>query len=404
MASQTGKNVVVAYKVEATYNTAPGTGSAKQLRLFASPGMKLDRALIENNEIRSDGLTSMARLGSRQAPGSYSGPLAVGAYDDILEAILRSTWVAATAVTFDNGAALTSLTVNSSSQVTFAGTTTPAAAGLRVGDVFRLTNMSTAANNSVNARVKSIAGSVVNLHGTPLTTQAADNACTLTIQRKLKNGATPTKRTFYVEEYNADTGVDVSEVFGGVKWIGFKITGTPDGLATIELQVLGASGNVLASGASPYFLSPTLNTADALVFVDATISYNGTDIANATAFELSYLTAAKAEPVIGSTVSPDIFDNDSKVSGTISLIRQDLSNVTLFLNETEVELHLMLVENESEPKDFISLYVSRVKLTSADAPLGNDGAMVEVLPFTVGAKVAATGYDATMMTISTSAT
>jgi hypothetical protein len=402
MPSQTGKNLVVAFRVEATYNTAPGTGSAEQLRLFASPGMRLDRALIENGEIRSDGLTSMARLGSRQAPGSYSGPFAVDAYDTILEAIMRSTWVAAAAVTFDNGAALTSLTVNSASQVTFAGTTTPAAAGLRNGDVFRLTNMSTAANNSVNARVKSISGSVVNLHGTPLTTQAADNACTLTIQRKLKNGSTPTKRTFYVEEYNQD--VDVSEVFGGAKWVGFKITGTPDGLATIDLQVLGASGNVLASGASPYYISPTQYTTDALVFVDATIAYNGTDIANATAFELSYMVAAKAEPVIGSTVTPDIFDNDAKLSGSISLIRQDLANVTLFLNETELELHVMLVENDSEPKDFVSLYVPRVKLTAADAPLGNDGAMIETLPWTAGAKAAATGYDATLMTISTSAT
>jgi hypothetical protein len=404
MPSQTGKNIVVAYKLQSVLGTAPGASGAKQLRLTPSPGLSLKKAAIQSNEIRSDGQTTMGRHGSREAPGSYNIELSVGSFDEILEALMRSTWVAAVPITFDSGAALTSLTVNSSSQITFAGTTTPIAAGLRVGDVFRLTNMSTGANNNVNCRVKSIAASVVNLHGTPLTTQAADSACTLTIAKKLKNGATPTKRAFYIDEYNQD--IDASEVFDWCRFVGLRIRGTPDGMAEAELTVLGATaGPPLSGGAAPYFTSPTQFTAGPLVFADATLSYNGVDIAIATAFELNLGIGAKTEPVIGSPVSPDVFDNDMRLSGSLTFIRQDLANVQKFIDETEVELHLLLVELEAEPKDFISICVPRLKLTAADAPLGNDGAMIETLPFMNGKKegAGAAGYDDSTLTISTSA-
>lgn len=400
MPSQSGSNVIVGYKVEATYNTAPGTGSAEKLR-FVSGGLSLARANIASNEIRSDGLTTMSRLGSRQVSGGYSCELSLGSFDTLLEAAMRSTWVAASTVTFDNGAALTSLEVSDTNTLTFAGTTTPAAAGIRVGDVIRLSNMSTAANNSINLRVKAVGSSTVDVHGTPLTVQAADTACSITILRKLKNGTTPTKRTFYFEEYNQD--IDVSEVFGGCKIVGFRIRGTPDGMATIELQIMGASQSVLATGDSPYYASPTEYTTIPLVFADATISFNGSDIAVATGFELNYSIGANTQPVIGTTVSPDVFDNMASLSGSLDFIRQDLANVSTFLAETEVELHLLLVEPDSEPKDCIAIYVPRIKLMNVDAPLGGDGAMVETVNWTAGAKVAATGYDGTLLTISTSA-
>lgn len=400
MANQSGKNIVVAYRVEGTYNTAPGTGSGKQLRIDASPGMSLKRNLIQNPEARSDGLSSMARLGNRMADGSYNVPMTVGGLDDILEAVMRTTWVAAVTIT-EATASLASITVPTTSTIVASGGSW-ITAGVRVGDVFRLTSFATAADDSINLRVKAVTASTITVHGTPLTVDNnADTSFTVTIMKKLKNGATPTKRTFYIEEYNQD--IDVSEVFGGCKFIGLQISGAPDGSATAVLQVLGASGAVLASGSSPYYVSPTLNSAIRLVFADASISYNGTDVANCTGFTLNYQIAAKTEPVVGASVSPDIFDNDATLTGSLSFIRQDLANVTTFINETEVALHIMLVEPESEPKDCIAIFVPRVKLTAADASLGSDGAMVETLPFVAGKSESVTGTDDTLLTISTSA-
>lgn len=401
MPSQSGKNIVVAYKVQPTVATPPGTGSAKQLRIDASPGLSLKRTTITNPEVRSDGLSSMGRLGSRMVDGSYNVPITVGGVDDLWEAVMRSTWVAAVVIT-EATASLTSITTTTSTIVAGAGSWITA--GVRVGDVVRLTNHSTAGNNSINLRVKTVTALTLTVHGTPLILNAvADTAFTLTILKKLKHGATPVKRAFYVEEYNQD--IDASEVFDYCKVVQIKVAGSPDGNATAEVSFLGLNGDVLASGASPYFLSPTLGSAIRLVFADASISYNGADILTATGFEFTIAITAKTEPVIGSTSSPDVFDNDCVVTGSLTFIRQDLANVSKFIAETEVELHILLVEPESEPKDCIAFYIPRVKLTAADAPLGGDGAMPETVPFITGKKegFSSTGYDDSLLTISTSA-
>ena len=398
--SQSGKNVVVAYAVESVYNTAPGTGGGKQLRIDASPGMSLKRALIQNPEVRSDSLSSMARLGSRMADGSYNVPITVGGLDTILEAVMRSTWVAATAIT-QATAGLTSISVPTTSTI-LASAGSWITAGVKKGDVFTLASFNTTADDAINLRVKNVTASTITVYGTPLTIDAAlDTTFTLTVMKKLKNGATATKRTFYIEEYNQD--IDVSEVFGGCKFIGLDISGSPDGTATAVVKVLGASGAVLASGSSPYYISPTLNTAIRLVFADASLAYNGSDVATCTGFQINYTVAAKTEPVVGSSVSPDIFDNDATLTGSLSFVRADLANVTQFINETELELHVLLVEPTSEPKSCLALYIPRVKLTAADASLGSDGPMVETLPFTCGKSESVTGVDDTLLTISTSA-
>ena len=404
MASQTGKNVVIAAKVEATFNTAPSAGSATQLRFNPSQGMSLTKALINSGEVRSDLLTSIARHGSRQASGSYTAELSNGSFDMLFEAVMRSTWVAATVITVDNTAPNTSFTVDTSSQFTYIGTTTLLTKGLRAGDVCRFANMSTAANNAVNVRIKSISASglVVTTYGTPLTTQGADSAATLTIMKKVKNGATATKRTFYIDEYNQD--IDLSEVYGGCRFISMKVSGSPDGMAMVEFGVLGASGAPLASGASPYFTSPTQFTSIPLVFADATVSYNGADIAIATAFELNYVIAAATQPIIGSSITPDVFDNAASLSGSISIVRQDLAALTALSAETELAINIMLVEPEAEPKDCINFYIPRVKLTAVSGSLGGDGALVDQLPWTAGVPLAATtDTDASLLTISTSA-
>jgi tail tube protein len=404
MASQTGKGIRVAYNVEATFNTAPGAGTSTQHRIV-SGGLSGKKVLIPSNEIRSDGQTAIARHGSRNVEGAYVSELSVGGFDTIFEAVMRSTWVAATAITVDNTAPNTSFQITQTNEITYVGTTTLLTKGLRVGDVCRFTNMSTAANNNINLRIKtiSVSGLVVTVHGNPLTVQGADTAATLTILKKLTRATVPTRRTFYIDEYDQD--IDLSEVFGGCRFTGMKLTGTPDGMALAEFSVLGASFTALATGTSPYYTSPTLPTGLPLVFADATVSYNGADIAIATAFELTLAIAAKTEPVIGSTISPDVFDNDARLTGSLSFIRQDLANVTAFANETELELHLLLTEPESEPKDCISIFVPRLKLTGVDKALGGDGAMIQTMPFTAGMKegAAATGYNDTMLTICTSA-
>jgi len=157
----------------------------------------------------------------------------------------------------------------------------------------------------------------------------------------------------------------------------------------------------VATGSSPVYTSPTLNANTGLVFTDAKLSLDGTDIVIATAFELNVNLGGATLPVIGSNYTPDVFDDELVLSGSLSVLRQDLDYVAAFDAETEFELAILLQEVSGTPQKAFGLYVPRVKFTDADAPLGNDGAMVESLPWMSGINPLATGYDQTMLTICT---
>jgi hypothetical protein len=137
---------------------------------------------------------------------------------------------------------------------------------------------------------------------------------------------------------------------------------------------------------------------------DSSILKSGTAVSIFTGFDLRFDIAAKGEPVIGSFVTPDIFDNDLSVSGTITGLRSDFANLTLFDAETEFEIMILLQEPATAPKPCIGLYLPRVKIAGLSAPAGGgDGAKIETLTLMVGPKVAATGYDGSVATFSSSA-
>jgi len=115
---QTGQRVTVNYKIEPDFNVAPDPSGGEQLRMTPSGGQTLGRALIESEEIRKDLLTSMGRLGSSSVEGAYSGELSVQSFDTIMEAVMRSTFVAAVAIT---EVEMTSITTTIGSIVAAAG-------------------------------------------------------------------------------------------------------------------------------------------------------------------------------------------------------------------------------------------------------------------------------------------
>lgn len=405
MPNQTGKNLIIAFKVEATTNVAPGASSAEQLRLTASPGLKLSKTPIRSNEIRSDGLTAIARHGSQSVEGSYSGELSAGSFDTLFEAVMRCSAVA----TFDVTNATSSLgAISFASNAVYATTTGSgswAGAGVRVGDVFRMSGLSgdAAANDDINAQVIAMTTHTLTVNASTFTAAStAVSTWTASVGKKFSNPTTPVRRSFYVDQYDQD--IDLSTVFGGVRFTGMSINGTPDGMAEVTFNALGMSATALATGTSPYYSTPTEYTTDPLVFADAVISLGGTTITKATAFSLNYEITAATLPVIGSTSTPDVFDNDARLSGSISILREDLSRLSSFINEDELELTILLQEPGTAPQPYISLYVPRLKFMDNDSPLGNDGARIDTIPWEAGFKASATGYDQTLLTICTSAT
>lgn len=404
MPHQTGHNVLVSYKAESVFNTPVNGAGATQFRPNAGGKLVLNREWIRSNEVRADGKTAQGRLGTKSVVGSYPADASVGTFDPLLEAIFRGTFVAPVVIT---NATMTSITTQAGPPSTItAAAGSWLTQGVRVGDVGRLANHSTAANNGKNLRVTAVTALVITVAEALITDAVADSSFSFTIQKKLSQPSVPVRRSFTFDDYNQD--LDLSKIATGVRVSSLKITGQPNGMALFEFGLVGADLTPLLVGTSPNFSSPTLSASIALTWLDAAIRLgipgSGTDRLNLTAFELTLDMGAKGLPVIGSNVTPDIFENNLQGNGSISGTLQDFADFGLFTAETEVEFSSLLVEPEVEPKDNISLFVPRCKFSGFDDQIGEDGAKIITMPFGIGTKGAGVaGYDDSMMTLTTSA-
>jgi hypothetical protein len=398
LAYQTSSRVLAAIRRETTAGTAATVTGASQIRLIGSPGLKLNRARIESNEKRTDALKQMPRLGYKSVDGSFNSELSAGGHHDLLlEAVQRNAASTATSIGF---ATLTTVAVGTNQVVAAAGDWV--AQGIRVGDIFTLSGTSVSGNHAVNARVVAVTSLTISVPPATFTTLAASATGTLTRAKKMINGTTPTSFTHSIEQYDQD--IDVSELFLGCMCVGVNLSFRPGQMATAQYTFLGMDRTALATGTSPYFTSPTLTTSLQLVADDSSIRYNGAQVATFTGFDLNFQITAAGEPVIGSLVTPAIFDNDMMASGSITGLRSDFSNLTLFDAETEFDVSILLEEPTGSPPAFLSVFLPRVKLAGIDAPIGGgDGAKIETLEIVTGPKTAATGYDGTVAAFHSSA-
>lgn len=399
MSFQTEANVKVVVRRETAINVQATTTGATVMRYIKSPGLDLKRANILSQEKRTDGLTPMGRLGGKSVTGDFTQELVTGGVLDLFtEALMRSTWTPAVNIGF---ATVTTVAFGTN-YLSIASGDLVGAQGVRVGDIFVISGSPTVGNNNVNAQVVAVSSLTITTATGVFATQVATATGTITLLKKVITSDPAVRYSHTVEEYNTD--IDQTELFTGVRVVGAKFSFKPGQMATVQWTLMGIDRQGLTTAASPYFTSPTTVTGLAMIADDSTIRYNGAAVASFTGFELEFKIAAKGEPVIGSFISPDIFDNNLEVSGTITALRQDLSNLTLFDAETEFEIHIMLQDPSSTPKGVYALHLPRVKISGLSAPAGGgDGAKVETLTLMTGPKVAATGYDGTIATISSSA-
>lgn len=406
MTGNPGTNVSVRYKAEVTFGTPVTGGSGEEFRIQPGQGLKMDRALIEDPTVRSDGQREMARLGSKSVTGTYPGTLSVGTFNTLLAALFRNTF-AATAVKFtcDGGAAHTSLATTLTNTLTLVGSDSFIAThGIRVGDVIRLGAMG-AGVDSINAIVATVAANVITVIGAPWTNIGADSNATFTVMKKLTNGATLTRSSYTFEQYYSD--LDESEQFAGCRVSSMKLSFQPNSVVTVEFGIVGQAEAILGTASAPGLTSPTQYTSIGLVAVDSSISIAGVQIATVTGGELMFDLNAQGIAVVGSTTTPDVYENPMKVTGSLTAVRTALtaSHLARFLAETDnVELSLLFLEPDAVvPFDFVHVFIPRLKYLGDVGSLGATGPIVETIPIYAAAKSVTTGYDTATATISTSA-
>ncbi len=394
---QAGKNVVVSYKAESTFNTPVAGAGATQFRANPGNGLSLKRGNVIPGEFRKDAQRSMARLGYKDVSGSYIADLSVGTFDALFASLLRTTFGAVlTAAAAD----FTTLTTGTHTIVWTAGN--PITKGFKVGDVLTLSSMPDSANNR-NVRVTALSATTITVAETLVVNATPSAAPSIAAKKKAFNPAfgSIVRSSYTIEEYYED--LDDSKLFSGCRVTSCKLSFKPDGMVLVEFGFAGADMSVPGNAAAPNFTSPTLSTTIGLTANDAVIRFNGADVATLTSGDIMIDLKAKGQPVVGSIVTPDIWENTCEVTGSVTGIRTSMANESSFLAETEFELQLLCVDNAAEPKNYVSLYLPRVKMLAADAPYGADGAVIETLNLYAAAKDPTSGYDPTTVTIQTSA-
>jgi hypothetical protein len=393
---QSGKNVIVSYKAQgALGSTASGAGGTG-MRIRSSRGLALTSAGIKSGEIRRDGQTTLGRLGSQLCGAEYELELALATHDKILEAGMRGTWVAsATSVI---AATFTTIAVSGGNTLT-AASGSFLTAGVKVGMMIKLTGTATSANNNKWIRVIGVTASTITVPAAAVTNGAADGTGSLVLPKYLLNGIT--ERYWTVDEYLQD--IDASRVGSDCKFasLGFGIS--PDNHILLRTRVIGRDLVPFSGASAPSLTSPTFTESQPLVLLDGSLRVAGTDRVDVTGFNLDWDCGGAGVPVCTSRISPDVFLKNGEGSGSISSVMDDLAEFTSYKAETGIDLFLLASENETDPKDFISIYAGNAAYRSHEAPIGADAAMIETLPLEFGIDTRGGQYALTSLLICSSA-
>lgn len=188
----------------------------------------------------------------------------------------------------------------------------------------------------------------------------------------------PLRRSFTFEQYEQD--LDITRVFTGCRVSSMTVRLTPDGMAMVEFGIVGANMTILSAASAPLYTSPTLATTSAMVATDAAVSIGGVSTLDFTSCEFTVDLSASTQPVIGSTITPDVFDNNMRISGTITSIRRDAVREQAYLDQTLSALVLALAL-PSPATGSITFTLPEIMFTDYSASLGDDGAMLATLPF-----------------------
>lgn len=391
---------LVAYKLQTALGTQGSGSGASVLRQSGGSAGKLTKASVESNEIRADAMSVRGRHGSQQTSGSYDTELSLGNIDTLLEAVMRGTYGTADLALTQTD--FTSLTTTTSTIVLASGS--PITLGLRVGDVIRMTNFATTANNDRNLRITALSATTITVAETLTLDASADLTVTLTrTGRVLINPAAGSlvKRYFTIEEN--DSIIDASEVYTDCVWASMAFSMASDGLFKATPSWTGTGQYETVTGASaPLFTSPTATTGEVMGTASAAIRLGSNAIIDLDSFDLTIETNPNVKSAIAATYAPDVFLGACKVSMNLTMLREDLLDVANFLNETQLSLSVIVVAPGAAPKDFFNLYVPNFTIGGIDKSALSDqgGGMTQTLSIPtalIGKDEQGGAFDATMI-------
>lgn len=366
----------VRYKIESTFNTAPGASGGQLLRTVDSD-VDMDKDGYESNEMREDYQDADFRHGVRSTAGTIKGELSPGTYADFMAVALRKDFAAVAALTGLSVTIAVGSIVNGQQQYTVSRASGSfLTGGVKNGDVGRLSvGVLNAANINKNLYVVSLTAAVltvVPLNGAALVAEGPIASTTFTVTGK--KTFTPltghTDKSMAIEHWYAD--IAQSELFTGCKFPNIDIGLPPTGMATIDIGVMG-TGSV-TPGTAEYFVAPAASTVTGIqAAVNGLLFADGA--ANATVTGLSYKIEGghAGDPVVGSNIKPFLLPGKVKITGQLTAFFTDATLRDKFWNETEMALSVVLSADNTATADFIALNCPRIKLIGAKRSVSGNG-------------------------------
>lgn len=188
-----------------------------------------------------------------------------------------------------------------------------------------------------------------------------------------------TRRSYTIETYEQD--IDTSVLSKGFRFGGFRISGAPDEPVHIEYSGMFIDQAVLASGASPFYTSPTLTTTDYMVVTDCAITIDAVAVLNLTSFDFTIDNGLSVAKVVGSPLSPDVYEDNMKITGSLSALRTSAARQSAYLAGTPFAF---VVTCEDPDGNQIVFTFPNVLESNFSLPMGNAGPPVATFPVVGG--------------------
>jgi hypothetical protein len=110
----------------------------------------------------------------------------------------------------------------------------------------------------------------------------------------------------------------------------------------------------------------------------------------------------------GIKYSPDVFSGQMAIGMNLTMLRSDLARVSSYIAEDLFSLHVLAVDNEAEPKDYMSIFVPNFSFGTVDkSALSKEGGprtqTISIPEALVGKDNTGGAFDATMIKFSSTA-
>lgn len=390
------------YKKQSAKGTA-ASGSGGQILRRETATFQLNKDTFEADEIVSHQQDTGVAYGVGKVDGSINGVLSPGTYSALAGSLLRSDFAAVSAITG------LSLTIAGSGPYTLTRATGDfLTGGIKIGDIVRITaGTYTGTARDINLLVTGVTSTVLTVavvNGSSLTAQGPVASSTVTvIGKKSKVPTTGHTNDYYTfERWQSDVSRSRTYTDCQIAKIDLGLPST--GNATVQIGVIGLGET---KGASQVLTSPTSETSTAiLAAVNGYLLIGGNKVVSCTSMSVSIDGQVQhGEAVVGSKVVTDVIRGDVKVTGSFTVIFEDETLSNYFTNESAIQIVAVITADASATSDFVTINMSRVKVTSDAA---DDGKKQIIRTYNFVAEINGSGgaslaNDQTIVTIQDSA-